>query len=88
MSTNKHDQAVDLTEQALEKLADGDEKAADDLIKQAKQLDPKAPAEVVQDIDEDAIHRRAYEMWDETGRPDGKHQEHWDQARSEIGKQS
>ena len=84
MATAKHDQAVELTEQALEKLVNGDEKAADSLIKQAKSLDPAALVEVVQDIDEDAIHRRAYEIWDESGRPEGMHQQHWEQARKEI----
>ena len=54
MSDANHDKALDLTEQALEKLTDGDEKAADTLIAEAKKLDPDAPAEVVADLDEDA----------------------------------
>ncbi len=54
MADDKHEKALDLTEQALEKLTDGDEAAADKLIKEAKKLDPSAPAEVMQDLDEDA----------------------------------
>ncbi len=54
MSDDKHEKALDLTEQALEKLTEGDDKAADKLLNEAKKLDPTAPAEVVQDLDEDA----------------------------------
>ena len=34
--------------------------------------------------DEDRIRRRAYEMWEEHGRPEGRDQEYWEQARREI----
>ena len=54
MADDKHEKALDLTEQALEKLTEGDEAAADKLIAQAKALDKTAPAEVVEDLDEDA----------------------------------
>ena len=54
MTDDKHEKALDLTEQALEKLTDGDEAAADKLIEQAKALDKTAPAEVVKDLEEDA----------------------------------
>ncbi len=54
MADSKHEKAVDLTEQALEKLVDGDEKTADSLIAEAKKLDKSAPAEVLKDLDEDA----------------------------------
>jgi uncharacterized protein HemY len=57
MADDKHQQAVDLTEEALAKLAEGDEKAADKLIDEAKKLDKTAPAEVVQDLEEDAKTR-------------------------------
>ncbi len=57
MSDDKHDKALDLTEQALDKLDEGDEKAADELIDQAKTLDPSAPKEIVADMDEDARTR-------------------------------
>lgn len=56
MADDKHDKALDLTEKALEKLADGDDKAADKLIEQAKKLDQGAVKEVVQDLDEDAAN--------------------------------
>jgi hypothetical protein len=54
MADDKHDKAVDLTEQALDSLVHGDDKAADKLIDQAKTLDPSAPEEIVHDLDEDA----------------------------------
>ena len=57
MADDKHDKALDLTDQALEKLVAGDEAAADELIAQAKKLDPSAPKEVLQDLDEDAKDR-------------------------------
>ncbi len=57
MADDKHTQALDLTDQALEKLVDGDEAAADQLIEKAKKLDPSAPKEVLQDLDEDAASR-------------------------------
>ncbi len=58
MADDKHDKALDLTEQALEKLTDGDDKAADKLLSEAKKLDPSAPAEVVSDMDEDAATKQ------------------------------
>ncbi len=48
----KHEQALDLTEQALEALEQGDERQADRLIEKAKKLDPSAPAEIVEDLGE------------------------------------
>ncbi len=51
-SKDKREQALDLTEQALEALDKGDERQADQLIEKAKQLDPSAPAEIVQDLEE------------------------------------
>ena len=54
---DKHERALDLTEQALEKIDEGDEKAADKLIDEAKSLDPSAPEEIVADLDEDAKAR-------------------------------
>ena len=49
---DKHEQALDLTEQALEALDKGDEGQADKLIEEAKKLDPTAPAEIVEDLKE------------------------------------
>lgn len=34
---------------------------------------------------EDRIRQRAHQLWEEQGRPDGRHDEHWSQASSEIG---
>jgi len=51
-SKDKREQALDLTEQALEALDQGDEKQADRLIEKAKKLDPSAPAEIVEDLEE------------------------------------
>ena len=57
MADDKHERALDLTEEALAKLAEGDKKTAGKLIEQAKQLDGTAPEEVVRDLDEDAATR-------------------------------
>ena len=53
-TSDKHDKALDLTEEALEAMDKGDDKKADTLIDQAKKLDPSAPKEVLQDLDESA----------------------------------
>jgi len=50
----KHEKALDLTEEALEKLNADDKEAAVRLLDQARKLDPTAPAEVVKDMEEDA----------------------------------
>ena len=34
---------------------------------------------------EDRIRQRAHQLWEEQGRPEGRHDEHWSQASSEIG---
>ncbi len=57
MTDETHEKAIDLTEKALEKLNEGNEKEADKLIEQAKSLDPSAPKEVVEDMEEDAKTR-------------------------------
>lgn len=33
---------------------------------------------------EERIRRRAYEIWDREGRPDGEHERHWQQAEKEL----
>jgi hypothetical protein len=33
---------------------------------------------------EDRIRRRAHEIWEREGRPEGRHAEHWARARREI----
>ncbi len=57
MVDDKHEKALDLTEQALEKLTHGDRQSAGKLIEEARKLDPEAPEEVVRDLDEDAADR-------------------------------
>ena len=57
MDDGKHDKAIDLTEQALDKMVEGNEDAAQKLIDEAKKLDRTAPEEVLRDIDEDAANR-------------------------------
>ncbi len=52
MADDKHDKALDLTEQALDKLDSGDDKAAEKLLDKAKSLDPSAVEEVVHDLEE------------------------------------
>jgi cellobiose-specific phosphotransferase system component IIA len=54
MSDDKHEQARDLAEEALEALDEGDEARADALIAEAKKLDKSAVIEVVKDLEEDA----------------------------------
>lgn len=34
---------------------------------------------------ESRIHKRAHELWEKEGRPEGRHDEHWRQASQEIG---
>lgn len=36
------------------------------------------------DDKEDRIRRRAHEIWEAEGRPEGRHEAHWEQARAEI----
>lgn len=36
---------------------------------------------------DDVIRRRAYHIWEEEGRPEGRHDEHWHRAREEIERQ-
>jgi hypothetical protein len=31
------------------------------------------------------IKQRAYEIWEGEGRPEGRHDEHWQQAKGEVG---
>ncbi|TIV00661.1 MAG: DUF2934 domain-containing protein [Mesorhizobium sp.] len=33
---------------------------------------------------EERIRRRAHEIWEREGRPEGREREHWDQAMQEI----
>ncbi|WP_271894316.1 DUF2934 domain-containing protein [Candidatus Phyllobacterium onerii] len=33
------------------------------------------------------VQKRAYELWEQQGRPDGKHEEHWKQAEQEFSEE-
>ncbi|TIL83870.1 MAG: DUF2934 domain-containing protein [Mesorhizobium sp.] len=33
---------------------------------------------------QERIRRRAHAIWEQAGRPDGAHQQHWNQAAAEI----
>lgn len=35
-------------------------------------------------IDEDAVRRRAHRIWEAEGQPQGREQEHWRRARTEL----
>lgn len=35
-------------------------------------------------MDDTRIRDRAYELWEKEGRPDGRHDEHWHQARRDL----
>ncbi len=48
--SDKHKEARDLGEQALEALDKGDEAKADALIEKAKKIDPTALEEIVEDL--------------------------------------
>ena len=52
MPEDKHEKALDLTEAALEALDEGDEAKADELIAEAKKLDPSAPKEILKDLED------------------------------------
>jgi len=38
----------------------------------------------VTDDRHERIRQRAHEIWEQAGRPEGAHMEHWDQAAAEI----
>ncbi len=52
--SDKHEQARELGEEALEALDKGNEKKADELIDKAKKLDKTALTELVEDLNEGA----------------------------------
>jgi len=39
-------------------------------------------------VSDEWIKSRAYALWEEEGRPHGKHAEHWEQARQEYSSQN
>ena len=58
-ATDKHEEARNLTEKALDQLELGNESQAETLIEKAKKLDPSGAAELVADLDEDAATAKA-----------------------------
>lgn len=36
-------------------------------------------------MDEHRIRQRAYDIWEQEGRPEGRHAEHWERACRELG---
>jgi hypothetical protein len=42
----------------------------------------------MQDDREHRIRERAHALWEQAGRPEGRHDEHWRQASQEIGEGS
>jgi hypothetical protein len=51
---DRHEQARDLAEKALEEYAKGDKKKGDQLAEEAAKIDRSAVEEVVEELDEDA----------------------------------
>ena len=41
--------------------------------------------ENTQEPSNEEISKRAWEIWDQEGRPEGRSEEHWNRAREEIG---
>jgi hypothetical protein len=54
---------------------------------------PKTPsisapgADSAADVDSGVVARRAYEIWEQEGRPEGRETDHWYRAESEMRKQ-
>ena len=40
------------------------------------------------ELQEEQMRKRAYELWEENGRPIGKESEHWNQAVGEVSRSS
>lgn len=36
--------------------------------------------------DDETVRRKAYELWESEGRPDGRHDDHWHRANSSVTK--
>ena len=53
-----------------------------------QQTEPEVVAAIAsgdgQIVNEQAIRERAYAIWEEQGRPEGRHLEHWLRAEAEI----
>jgi hypothetical protein len=35
--------------------------------------------------DDEAVRSRAYQIWEQSGRPEGEHESHWQRALAELG---
>lgn len=46
---------------------------------------PTPPARTARELPHDAVARRAFEIWERSGRPTGRDLENWLQAESELG---
>lgn len=44
---------------------------------------PQPQTEILENM-EDEVRQRAYELWEESGREDGRAQDHWLQAEAEV----
>lgn len=36
------------------------------------------------ETDDDRLRERAYQIWEREGKPDGRHEDHWQRARREL----
>lgn len=45
---------------------------------------PDESEKAMTERDEDLIKKRAYALWESEGRPEGRHDEHWDKAFREL----
>ena len=50
---NKRERAHDIAEEGLDKIVEGDTKAGEKLIDKAKKIDPKAVAELAEEVERD-----------------------------------
>jgi len=57
-----------------------------------QQTEPEVVAAIFsgdgQSANEEAIRKRAYAIWEEEGRPEGRHLDHWLRAEAEISQSS
>lgn len=74
------------TEGSRKRAAGGDARAAPTApgkagkAKPKKSTEPKAPASSARD---ERVRDRAYRIWEQEGRPEGREREHWQQAERE-----
>jgi hypothetical protein len=52
---------------------------------QERQQDPAAEQQSVrEEVAHEEIARRAHELWEQDGRPEGRHEEHWMEAEKQL----